>query len=43
MDTMSLMLALELTGKGMLAIFVVIAAIYLCVVLMLKASSKKKQ
>lgn len=42
MDMQSLMLALELAGKGMLAIFVVIIAIYLCVSIMLWATKGKK-
>ncbi len=41
-DMQTLMLALELTLKGMAAIFVVIIAIYICVSIMLKATQGKK-
>ena len=42
MDMQSLMLALDLAWKGMLAIFVVIIAIYICVSIMLRATKGKK-
>ena len=41
MDMQTLWLSLELAGKGMLAIFVVIIAIYICVRLMLWATKRK--
>ena len=41
MDMQSLMLALELAGKGMLAIFVVIIAIYIFVSILLWATKGK--
>ena len=37
----ALWLSLELAGKGMLAIFVVILAIYLCVSIMLRLTKGK--
>lgn len=42
-DMVSLMLAGELALKGMIAIFVVIIAIYICVSIMLKATQIKKK
>ena len=42
MFDMNLTLALELAFKGMIAIFVVIIAIYICVSIMLKATQIKK-
>lgn len=41
MDMQTLWLSLELAGKGMLAIFVVIIAIYIYVSLMLWATKRK--
>lgn len=40
-DIQALWLSLELAGKGMLAIFVVITAIYICVAVMLRLTNGK--
>lgn len=41
MNMQALWLSLELAGKGMLAIFVVILAIYICVSIMLHVTKGK--
>lgn len=42
-DMQNIMLALELTIKGMAAIFVVIIAIYICVLIMLKLTKNNSE
>lgn len=43
MNTEAVMQSLVLMGQGMLAIFVVIVAIYLSVLLLLKLTNRKKK
>lgn len=42
-DMQTVMHSLELMGKGMLAIFVVIVAIYLLAIILWKVTSRKKK